>query len=510
MTVRTLLSLLEFTGPIDLLDPAEPDYDGGRPVAQAYFNREKGNAYINSFAHGGDDGSRVFDLTPALNALRTAETLKGVALPQAKATKDKPEPKKVWDIEFPQLNRYDEPVTTSVANAYVCLKHLGISAWYDEFRMSAVVEGLPRAGAVLDDHVISEIWLRIQAFNFYPSKGHIHDAVDAISRGDKRHPIRDWLDGLSWDRKPRLDNLFAEYAKAEGTPYQRACGVLLLVAMVRRVRQPGAKYDHVIILKGAQGSGKSGFFELLAGEQYFTDSFSFGLDDKTTIEQTEGMWLAEAAEMRGLKSKDIEHVKALVTRKTDRARKAYGRVTTSAPRQFVAVATTNNEALYSDHTGGRRWDIVEVKGFDWDAIKRDREQLFAEAAELEKSFGPLVLPENVAVEAEAIQEKHRIIDPVHAALERALEGRSGFISQDELYCAMDLGHGKEHLRHNQRYSVAMQEVTAKLGWRPYRLYVSEKHKRPYGYTDDNVVAIEELRKAQLLSGTALAKNPKQD
>jgi hypothetical protein len=57
---------------IDLLDPAEPDYDGGRAVARAYVN--KGTAYIYSFAHG----RRIFDLTPALNALRAAESLKGV------------------------------------------------------------------------------------------------------------------------------------------------------------------------------------------------------------------------------------------------------------------------------------------------------------------------------------------------------------------------------------------------------------------------------------------------
>jgi predicted P-loop ATPase len=78
-------------------------------------------------------------------------------------------------------------------------------------------------------------------------------------------------------------------------------------------------------------------------------------------------------------------------RRKDKARLAYGRKTTDAPRQFVAVSTTNDEALYSDHTGGRRWDIVKVEGFDWAAIKRDREQLFAEAAYIEKTYGPLVL-----------------------------------------------------------------------------------------------------------------------
>ncbi len=92
MTVRTLLALLEFGGkPMDLLDPAEPDYDGGRPVAMAYFNREKGNPCINSFAHGGHDGSRVFDLTQALKELQVTEANKGiVATPAAAANEALP------------------------------------------------------------------------------------------------------------------------------------------------------------------------------------------------------------------------------------------------------------------------------------------------------------------------------------------------------------------------------------------------------------------------------------
>jgi predicted P-loop ATPase len=408
-------------------------------------------------------------------------------------------------IEFPQLTKFEEPVLTSVANVQACLKHMGITAWYDAFRIRTVIEGLARKPVQLDDGTLLEIWGRIQALNFFPTQGAVRDAVNFLAREDTRHPIRDGLDGLVWDGKPRLKNLFAEYAKAEGTPYQRACGVLLLVAMVRRVRKPGAKFDQVIILKGAQGLGKSGFSEVLAGEEFFTDSFSFSLDDKTMIEQTEGMWLAEAAEMRGLLTKDIDSVKAMVTRKVDRARKAYGRATTNAPRQFVSVASTNKQALYSDHTGGRRWDIIEITGFDWDAVKRDREQLFAEAAELEKSYGPLVLPEEVIAEATEIQERHRIVDPVHAAIEETLEGLYGFMPREELYRALDIGPGREHLKHNTRYSIAIQEITSKLGWKKHRLYRGENVKKPHGFIKHGPNGEERDRKGKIIELTHSGK-----
>ena len=92
MTVRTLLACLELGNePIALLDPAEPDYDGGRAVAMAYLN-DGGTATINSFAHGGNDGSRVFDLTQALRQLQTEEANSRIVMvptsPEAQAAVD--------------------------------------------------------------------------------------------------------------------------------------------------------------------------------------------------------------------------------------------------------------------------------------------------------------------------------------------------------------------------------------------------------------------------------------
>ncbi|MGO9543272.1 MAG: AAA family ATPase [Rhodomicrobium sp.] len=77
ITVRNLISLIILLGDaIELLDPQEPDYDGGRQVAQAYFNAGTNSAYIHSFAHGG----RTFDLTRAVRELQ-AEAPTEVKLP---------------------------------------------------------------------------------------------------------------------------------------------------------------------------------------------------------------------------------------------------------------------------------------------------------------------------------------------------------------------------------------------------------------------------------------------
>ena len=69
-------------------------------------------------------------------------------------------------------------------------------------------------------------------------------------------PIREYLDGLKWDGVPRLDGWLTRYCGAADTPLNRAFGRKTLLAAVRRVREPGCKFDFMLVLEGPQGQGK--------------------------------------------------------------------------------------------------------------------------------------------------------------------------------------------------------------------------------------------------------------
>ena len=62
-------------------------------------------------------------------------------------------------------------------------------------------------------------------------------------------PVRDYLDGLQWDGKPRIDSWLIDYGGAEDTEYTRAVSALMLIAAVRRVRQPGCKFDEMVVIE---------------------------------------------------------------------------------------------------------------------------------------------------------------------------------------------------------------------------------------------------------------------
>ena len=93
-----------------------------------------------------------------------------------------------------------------------------------------------------------------------------NEAVLALALEYRMHPVREYLARFeaAWD-VPRLDTWLVDYAQAEDTSFTRAVGAIFLIAGVRRIRQPGCKFDTLLVLEGEQGSGKSSLGRVLAG-----------------------------------------------------------------------------------------------------------------------------------------------------------------------------------------------------------------------------------------------------
>jgi predicted P-loop ATPase len=203
----------------------------------------------------------------------------------------------------------------------------------------------------------------------------------------------------------------ATYLGAEKTPLNRAIGRLALIAAVRRVRQPGCKFDQIIVLEGPEGTGKSTAIEILAGKENFSDQTIIGLDDRQQQEAMRGVWLFEIADLAGMSKADVDKTKAFASRLSDRARPAYGRQRVELPRRCVFFATTNNETYLKSQTGNRRFWPVKTGKIDLEALRDDRDQLWAEAAQIEAQDASLKLPEALWSTAAAEQDRRRDQDP---------------------------------------------------------------------------------------------------
>ncbi|MDO3547177.1 VapE domain-containing protein [Ralstonia pseudosolanacearum] len=239
------------------------------------------------------------------------------------------------------------------------------------------------AGPWTDRHdMLLGAWLSAQ-YGVSVSKSMVVAAVGLLAHADQRHPVRDYLNSLAWDGVPRLDLWLTTFAGCEDDTYARHVGAKSLIGAVARIMGPGVKFDTMLVLEGDQGLRKSTLICALApNEEWFTDSLDGDLGSKDAAIGLAGKWLIEVPEMATLGRTRVEVVKSFLTRRVDHFRAPHAVRAEDHPRQCAFFGTINPEAdgrYLSDTTGGRRFWPVQVRSADVEALKADRDQLWAEA-----------------------------------------------------------------------------------------------------------------------------------
>lgn len=283
--------------------------------------------------------------------------------------------------------------------------------WHDDFSgFDLVRNGLPWDRKARQWGNKDDANLRIYMEENYgiTGKDKIKDAKDAVLTKHRMHPVREYLNELAWDGTPRLERLIIDYIGAEDTPLNRAMTRKHFTAAVARVMQPGCKYDYCLIVAGAEGIGKSTLFSVMGGE-WFNDSL-VTTEGKGGMEQLRSGWIIELAELSGIKRSDVEQVKNYISRQNDIYRAAYGTVVERHPRQCVFCGTTNETYFLKGDTGNRRFWVIQanpaLRKYDFNDIRANRNQLWAEAVEYYRRGEKLYLDADMEAEARRRQQEH--------------------------------------------------------------------------------------------------------
>jgi putative DNA primase/helicase len=292
------------------------------------------------------------------------------------------------------------------------------------------------------DDINIKVWLS-KLWGIEASAQSISEIVMKIGLENSFHPVRRYLDSLKWDGKERLDSWLREYMGAIGEDaYLSAVGRKTLCGAIARVMRPGAKFDHVLILEGDQGIGKSTAVEMLASKDWFVDSLG-DIESKDVVDIMRGRWIIELSELASMDKASTNHLKSFITRTFDVTRKAYGRRAQEYKRQCIFIGTTNDSEYLKDVTGGRRFWPVTVTRCDFKRLQADRDQLWAEAVVAWKLGEALFLEDDsVRAMAEEEQSDRYVVDEILTQVREAVDvlykedGLRSYVTFEEVWGKM--------------------------------------------------------------------------
>jgi len=271
----------------------------------------------------------------------------------------------------------------------------------------------------------ARIWLS-KYFGLEVDVGTIDTVIDSIAYRNRRHPVRDYLNGLRWDATPRLPTMLNRYFGAEESAYHSAIATMWMISGVARVFQPGCQADYMLVLIGKQGIRKSSAIRVLA-KQWPADTL-ITIGDKDALQALHGIWIYEIAELSSIKSaRDIERYKAFSTSRVDHYRQPYGRRFLDVPRQCIFAGTTNDDEPLTDAENRRAW-VVDCGDIDLEGLQADVDQLWAEAYARYESKEPWY-PTSAEINdaCREAQEQHTRIDAWQPIVEKWLrKSRNSF------------------------------------------------------------------------------------
>jgi predicted P-loop ATPase len=294
--------------------------------------------------------------------------------------------------------------------------------------------------------------------------------VHSVAGKNSFHPVRDWLRTLKWDGEPRIKDVLIEVLGASGNG-EYLGGVLrrFLISAVARVMRPGCKADHMLVLVGSQGVGKSTFAQVLGAPWTVESNSQFGTKD--AIQELEGAWIIEVGELSSLSRSRIEVMNHFVSRVVDHYRQSYGRSVVNQLRSCVFLGTTNEIRFLRDYTGNRRFWPIVCGQIDLRLLRDNLAQLWAEAVAAYDAGEQWYLTKAEEKLAASVQEEHRVVseveEDVRLWLERCLEATPQPITVttvNEVYEAICGEHERHNIGARRQLETSIGHAMRRAGW----------------------------------------------
>lgn len=272
----------------------------------------------------------------------------------------------------------------------------------------------------IDDVIIDTLVTRATRTKtrFNVSDMFLRRTLNAFAHKNHHNPVADYLNALVWDGSPRLAIWLTATCHVTCDPYHQAVGRNVIGGMIRRALVPGCKHDEIMVLMGPQGTAKSTLCRILAtNDDWFSDSVSFDGTPQNVVPQLFGKLVIEVSELDGMHRREVQHVKAFITRQSDSVTLKYEKFATDRPRRCIFIGTSNERNPLVDATGNRRFLPVRVDrhvNIDW--LRENVAQLVAEAVHRHRAGESFGIPPHLWAVANQHQEAARGVSDIETML----------------------------------------------------------------------------------------------
>lgn len=267
----------------------------------------------------------------------------------------------------------------------------------------------------ISDFVEAVILNRLQDYEL-KNVNRMRDAIKELAFQNQYHPVREYLESLTWDGKDYFSPLVNKLEMSSP-----AADVFLrkfLIGSIAKVID--AKQNFMLVLLGAQGKGKSRLVEWLCPlERYFYEG-PINPDDKDCKIRLINNWLWEVAELDSTtRRSDRSALKYFITQKTVKVRVPYGRYDIEKPAAASMIGTINPDGtgFLNDPTGNRRFAVIHLEDIDWSyETSIDVNQLWAQMYEAYKNGEEWELSKHEQEIQSEINNEHMTASPLEELL----------------------------------------------------------------------------------------------
>lgn len=207
--------------------------------------------------------------------------------------------------------------------------------------------------------------------------GLLEKALRFVGQRHAFDPLQEHLATCAWDGTPRLASWLIDHAGAPDTPVTEWIGTTLVCAMVARALEPGCIQRYVVILEGAENTGKSRLVAALGAP--WNRTMLAGLEHRDAQVMARYAWVCEWPELDSLNRAESARIKAFITTTHDSYRQLYTTQEVTYPRRTVFIGTTNTHGYLTGQQGNTRFLPVHTRQIDVEAIAAIRDQLLGEA-----------------------------------------------------------------------------------------------------------------------------------